>query len=299
MRALGIGVGDEVIVPANTFIATAEAVTAAGAIPRFVDVDPDTLLITPGIIEAAIGARTAAVIPVHLFGNMPDMVGIEQVCQDRNLTLIEDAAQAHGASHLGRRAGAWGTASSFSFYPGKNLGAFGDGGAITTNDRTLADKVRSLANHGRSAHDRHCHDLIGRNSRLDALQAGILSVKLRHLDRWNASRRAAAAVYQEHLPEPVRMVATTNGTEPVRHVLAVEVNDRNRIALALEEHGVGVGIHYPIPCHVQPAFIQFAGEHLPVCELAADRLLSLPMHPTLSTADVERVCDALREAVHA
>jgi dTDP-4-amino-4,6-dideoxygalactose transaminase len=214
----GIGPGDEVIVPANTFLATAEAVCNVGAAPVFVDVDPDTLLIEAPAVEAAITSRTSAVMVVHLYGQMADVDAIGAVCERAGIALIEDAAQAHGATWNGRRAGSFGVAAGFSFYPGKNLGAFGDGGIVVTDDDDLAERVRSIANHGRSFTDRDSHPNLGRNSRLDGLQAAVLDVKLDHLDRWNAGRRAAHAAYREFLPETVRLVGTRPEVEGVYHL---------------------------------------------------------------------------------
>jgi len=293
LAALGIGRGDEVIVPANTFIATVEAVHAVGARPRFVDVRPDTLLIDPEAVAAAINRATAAVIGVHLFGQMVDVDRLGALAERHGLAFIEDAAQAHGARYRGRRAGSAGVAGAFSFYPGKNLGALGDGGAVVTDDAQLAARIRSMADHGRSATDRQLHDLRGRNSRLDALQAAVLSVKLPHLDAGNERRRALMARYRENLPAFCTPVAEDPQGEPVYHLAVVQVPDRDRVAGALTAAGIGWGVHYRVPCHLQPAFAEFT-ERLPVAERAAERILSLPMSPTLSDDQVIRVCEVLR-----
>lgn len=298
LAGLGIGPGDEVIVPANTFIATAEAVCAVEARPRFVDVCPDTLLIDPQAVQAAITGSTAAVIAVHLYGQMVDPEPLSAVAARHGLALIEDAAQAHGASHRGYRAGSVGIAAGFSFYPGKNLGALGDAGAVVTSDATLAERVRCLANHGRSARDRHLHTRIGRNSRLDSLQAAVLSAKLRRLDADNNRRSVAMAAYRELLPDHCVPVVVQPGAEPVYHLAVVQVRDRAAVTTALTGAGVGWGLHYPVPCHRQPAFADSgcgapAGS-LPIAEAAADRILSLPMAPTLGDGQLARVCDVLR-----
>ena len=294
--ALGIGPGDEVIVPANTFVATAEAVCGVGARPRFVDVLPDTLELDPDAVAAAVGRRSAAVVAVHMFGQMADVQRIEAVTKRHGLALIEDAAQAHGARFAGRRAGSVGVAAGFSFYPGKNLGALGDGGAVVSDDTALTARVRSLASHGRCAADRHHHDLRGRNSRLDTLQAAILSTKLRHLDAQNERRRALMREYRAGLPADCVPLAEHPLAEPVHHLAIVQVPVRSAATAALDADGIGWGLHYPVPCHRQTAFAEFADRPLPVTEGAAERILSLPMSPTLTTAHIDRVCAALQEA---
>jgi dTDP-4-amino-4,6-dideoxygalactose transaminase len=302
LRGLGIGTGDEVIIPTNTFIATAEAVFATGARPRFVDVCPDTLLIDPDAVVAAINGSTAAIIAVHLYGQMVDPERISAIADAHGLALIEDAAQAHGARHLGRHAGSVGIAAGFSFYPGKNLGALGDGGAVVTSDLALAEAIRSMANHGRSATDRYLHDLPGRNSRLDTLQAALLSAKLPRLDADNAQRASAMAVYREMLPQGCTPVSVQPGAEPVYHLAVIQVDDRHKVGAALTAAGIGWGVHYPIPCHQQPALAALRGsvpdaQQLPVAEHVTSRILSLPMSPTLSVEQVVRVCDVLGGAL--
>ncbi len=298
LAGLGIGRGDEVIVPANTFIATAEAVCATGARPRFVDVCPDTLLIDPDAAEAAINSSTAAIIAVHLYGQMVDPERISAIAAAHGLALIEDAAQAHGARHRGTTAGSVGVAAGFSFYPGKNLGALGDGGAVVTSDLALADRIRSMANHGRSATDRHLHNLVGRNSRLDSLQAALLSAKLPWLDAGNIRRAAAMAAYREMLPQRCPPVSVQPGAEPVYHLAVIQVDDRHQVTEALTAAGIGWGVHYPVPCHQQPALATFpAVQKLPVAEAAAGRILSVPMSPTLTIEQVARVCDVLGGAL--
>ncbi|MGH3935801.1 MAG: DegT/DnrJ/EryC1/StrS family aminotransferase [Pseudonocardiaceae bacterium] len=302
LAGLGIGRGDEVIVPANTFIATAEAVCATGAWPRFVDVCPDTLLIDPDAVQAAINTSTAAIIAVHLYGQMVEPERISAIAAAHGLALIEDAAQAHGARHRGAIAGSVGVAAGFSFYPGKNLGALGDGGAVVTSDLALAEKIRSIANHGRCAADRHLHDFIGRNSRLDTLQAALLSAKLPRLDAGNARRAAAMAAYREMLPQHCTPVSVQPGAEPVYHLAVIQVDDRRRVGEALTAAGIGWGVHYPIPCHQQPPFTAShesrpVVQSLPVAERAAGRILSVPMSPTLTVEQIDRVCDVLGGAL--
>jgi dTDP-4-amino-4,6-dideoxygalactose transaminase len=308
LSGLGIGRGDEVIVPANTFIATAEAVCATGARPRFVDVCPDTLLIDPDAAQAAINSSTVAIIPVHLYGQMVDPGPISAIAAAHGLALVEDAAQAHGARHQGTTAGSVGVAAGFSFYPGKNLGALGDGGAVVTSDLALADRIRCMANHGRSESDRYLHDLVGRNSRLDTLQAALLSAKLPLLDAGNARRAAAMAAYREMLPHGCTPVSVQPGAEPVYHLAVIQVDDRHEVSDALTAAGVGWGVHYPIPCHQQPALATLhtsapvaqklpMTQKFPIAERAAGRILSLPMSPTLTIEQVARVCDVLGGAL--
>lgn len=293
LAGLGIGPGDEVIVPGNTFIATAEAVVAVGARPRFVDVLPDTLLLDPTAVEAAVNAATAAVMAVHLYGQMADVAALGSITDRLGLALIEDAAQAHGARFDGRRAGSVGVAAGFSFYPGKNLGALGDGGAITTSDPDLATRIRRTADHGRSASSRYHHDLRGRNSRLDTLQAALLSAKLSSLDVANAARRRAMSTYRSLLPLECRPVDVHPSAEAVHHLAVVQVPDRAVATSALDAAGVGWGVHYPVPCHHQPAFTEYSAE-LPVVEDVSEKIVSLPMSSTLTDPQVERVCDSLR-----
>ncbi len=289
LAGLRIGPGDEVIVPTNTFVATAEAVVAVGATPRFVDVLPDTLLIDPAATEAAVGPRTAAIMAVHLYGQVADMTALSAVATRHGLALIEDAAQAHGARFEGRPAGSFGVAGSFSFYPGKNLGALGDGGAVVSDDAALVARIRQLADHGRSRVDRYAHELSGRNSRLDTLQAAVLQVKLPSLDAVNRGRVAAVERYRQTLPAWCRPVSVHPAAEPVFHLAVVQVPDRAAATRALDEAGIGWGIHYPVPCHQQPAFATYATGPLPVAEAAADHILSLPLSPTLSADQVNRV----------
>jgi dTDP-4-amino-4,6-dideoxygalactose transaminase len=295
LMALGIGPGDEVIVPANTFIATTEAVVLAGATPVFTDVSPETLLLTPAQLEAAVTQRTAAVIVVHLYGQMPDMDLLSRSADAAGIALIEDGAQAHGASWLGRPAGSIGRAGCFSFYPAKNLGAFGDAGAIVTADADLAARLRSLRDHGCSQRSRYDHPLVGTNSRLDALQAVVLTAKLRRLDGWTEARRSVAARYRAAFGDgPVRLVAEEPGSRGSYHLAVARLPDRAGTARQLAAAGIETQVHYPIPCHQQPPYRRFATRPLPVTEKTAGEILSLPMFPHLSDGQVTRVCDAIR-----
>jgi dTDP-4-amino-4,6-dideoxygalactose transaminase len=297
LAALGIGAGDEVIVPANTFIGTAAAVVRAGARPRFADVSDETLLMTPATMAAVVTPQTRAVIVVHLYGQVGDMDGLTAAAAEHGLAVVEDAAQAHGATWAGRRAGSLGTAACFSFYPGKNLGAFGDAGAVVTSEPDLADKVRALANHGRmsgSAHYEHVY--VGRNSRMDALQAIALSGKLARIPAWSDRRQQLAARYREQLiGTPVRLAATDPRAEHVYHLLVARVADRDRVQAELSDRGIQTGVHYPVPCHQQPPLRQFADGPMPVAEQAAAEIISLPMFPHMTPDQVDVVCDALAE----
>ncbi len=292
---LGIGKGDEVIVPANTFVATAEAVAAVGARPRFVDIDPKTQLLTAEIVADGITSSTAAVVVVHLHGSMPDMRGIAEICERAGIALVEDAAQAHGATHCGRRAGSWGVAAGFSFYPGKNLGALGDAGAITTSDEILAASIRRLANHGRSSTQPGHHDVAGRNSRLDGVQAAVLSAKLVYLDQWNDRRREVAQRYDAALDPHIVRYSIPVETNSVHHLYVIETESREDVRSQLTDRGVATGLHYPVPCHLLQPFAGMTAQHLPVAEARAGRILSLPMHPMLSEPQVDFVCEQFNE----
>ena len=298
LMALRIGPGDEVIVPANTFIAAAEAVVLAGATPVFADVSPDTLLLTPAQVEAAISYRTAAVIVVHLYGQMPDMDALSRSAENAGIALIEDAAQAHGASWRGRRAGSIGRSGCFSFDPASNLGAFGDAGAVVTADATLAVRLRSLRDHGCSRHSRHDHERVGINSRLDSLQAAVLTAKLSRLDAWTAARRSIAARYRAAFGDgSASMVAEEPGSRGAYHLAVARVSDRAGIRHHLAVAGIETQIHYPIPCHWQVPYRHFAPRPLPVVERSAGQVLSLPMFPHMSDDRVTQVCDAICDAL--
>ena len=290
LRAVGVHPGGEVIIPANTFIATAEAASRIGAVPVPVDVDPVHLLMDPAAVRAAVGPRTEAIVPVHLFGQVAPVEELGKIAADAGVPLVEDAAQAQGARHNGRSAGTFGLAAGTSFYPGKNLGAAGDGGAVTTSDAEVARTVRVIAAHG-SAH-KYDHEVIGFNSRLDTIQAVVLSAKLRRLEAWNAGRRAAAARYGELLAgvAGVQLPVTAEGNEDIWHLYVVQVEERDRVLAQLTAAGVGAGIHYPTPVHLTAAYagLGFGAGAFPVAEAAADRILSLPMFPHL-TAEQQAV----------
>jgi dTDP-4-amino-4,6-dideoxygalactose transaminase len=297
LRGLDIGAGDEVIVPANTFVATAEAVLLAGARPRFVDVDPATLLLTAEIIEAAVTSATRAVVVVHLYGQMPDMDAIVTATDRLGIALVEDAAQAHGARWGAERSGSFGIAGCFSFYPGKNLGAFGDAGAVVTSDPELAERLRSMRDHGRTEGGHYQHGIFGVNSRLDAVQAVVLSAKLAHLDEWNAARRTLIARYRNGLDSgPVRLIDELQGGTGVHHLAVARVANRDAVRANLSARGIATGIHYPTPCHLLAPYAAFSAGPLPVVESAADELVSLPIYPHLHVDEVDRVCDELRAA---
>ncbi|MBL8132376.1 MAG: DegT/DnrJ/EryC1/StrS family aminotransferase [Anaerolineae bacterium] len=302
LKALGVGPGDEVITTPHTFIATVEPIELLGAKTVFVDIDPQTYNIDPAQIEAAITSRTRVIMPVHLYGQIAPMEAIMEIARRHGLSVVEDAAQAHGAERNGQRAGAWGAAACFSFYPGKNLGAYGDGGAVCTNDAALADKIAKLRDHGRTS--KYAHDEIGYGERLDSLQAAILGAKLPHLDAWNAGRRAVAAIYDAALKDVpgVRTPHVDPAGLPIYHIYCVQVEgDRDSILKALNGRGVGAGIHYPIPCHLQGAMAhggQGVGS-FPVSERAAAAILSLPIYAEMSSSDAEAVIDALIESLNA
>lgn len=298
LRALGIGPGDEVIVPGNTFVATAEAVAFVGARPRFVDVDPETLLMDPDAAAAAIGRATRAIIAVHLYGQLADVEALQRLSALAGIALIEDAAQAHGATWRGRRAGAFGLAGCFSFYPSKNLGAAGDAGAVVTDDPDLAASIRRLTDHGRAQGHPHTHASIGTTGRIDALQAAVVHAKLPWLDEWNARRRRSADHYRKLLADtPAAPVSWRFDEAHVAHLFVVQVPHRDRVRMLLEREGIETGVHYPIPCHLTPAFSAHRNGRIPVVERSAGRVLSLPMHPRLEPHDVDRVCDILLRSV--
>lgn len=289
LRALGVGPGDEVIVPSMTFVATAEAVVHVGATPVLADVDARTLLLDAAAVDAVRTQRTKAVIPVHLYGHVVPF-HLLRAWRDSGLIVVEDAAQAHLATWHGHAVGSVGHAACFSFYPGKNLGAMGDGGAVVSDDVELVAEVRRLRDHGRS--DKYVHEKVGFCSRLDALQAAILSVKLRHLPAWTEARRAVAAHYRDRLG--ACLVPWEEGA--VHHLVVAQVDERERLRQALAEQGVATGIHYPVPLSRQPALAPWA-RSTPVSESAAGRVVSLPVDPFMTDDDVDAVCDAF-ERVH-
>ena len=297
LRALGIGPGDEVVLPTNTFVATAEAVVLAGAVPRFADVDPDTLLLTPETLRAAVTRATSAVIVVHLYGQMADMDALTRTAAELDIELIEDAAQSQGARWRDVRAGAWGSVGCFSFYPGKNLGAFGDAGAVVTSDEQVAERMRSIRDHGRADGGHYQHDRFGLNSRLDALQAVVLNAKIPRLDGWNAQRRELVDHYRRCLdPEAAKLVTVAPDAEAVHHLAVAQVDDRDQVREALLARGIQTGIHYPTPCHRLPPYAGYFGNGaLAVSEAAAERIISLPVYPHMTMAEVESVATELNQ----
>jgi dTDP-4-amino-4,6-dideoxygalactose transaminase len=299
LRALGVGRGDEVVVPANTFIATAEAVRRAAATVVCADVDDDSLLLDPAAVDAALTSRTRAVIPVHLFGQMAPVEAIRPIAERVGAVVIEDAAQSQGATRYGQHAGTMGAAAGTSFYPGKNLGAFGDAGAAITSDPDVARHMRLLSQHGSLV--KYQHEAFGFNSRLDTLQAVVLRAKLRRLDAWNALRAEAAERYDEMLADlpDVRLPVTLPGNVHVWHLYVVQVPERDRVLADLNSAGVGAGIHYPVPLHLTGPFADERHPRgaFPVAEAAADEILSLPLYPGITEGQQQHVVDVLADAL--
>jgi dTDP-3-amino-3,4,6-trideoxy-alpha-D-glucose transaminase len=294
LKALGVGPGDEVITVAHTAVATVAAIELAGATPVFVDIDPHSGTIDPALIPTAVSERTRAIVPVHLYGRPADLEPILAVAGERGLYVLEDCAQAHGALYHGRPVGSWGDVAAFSFYPTKNLGAMGDGGAIVTADAAIAERVRMLRQYG--WRERYISDIPGYNSRLDELQAAILRVKLGHLDAHNASRRELAAVYAEQLKGlPVTLPGEQPRTEHVYHLYVVQTPQREALQAHLKAVGIATAVHYPVPVHRQPAYhrLGYTAGSLPHTERAAQTVLSLPMHPHLKPADIDVVAESI------
>jgi dTDP-4-amino-4,6-dideoxygalactose transaminase len=296
MLALDIGPGDEVITVPNTFIATTEAISLCGAKPILVDVDPQTYTMDPAALKKAITPKTRAIIPVQLFGQTADMDPIIAIAKASGIPVIEDACQAHGAEYKGRRAGSLGIAAAFSFYPGKNLGACGEAGAITTNDAGIAEKARMIREHGQIK--KYVHKVIGWNARMDGIQGAILSVKLRHLDAWNDGRRKAAGMYRELLAgaKEVTLPVEAKYAKHIYHVFAVRVRERDRLLKELADRGIHSAIHYPGPIHLQQAYagLGLPAGSFPVAEKCAEEYLSLPMYPELTKDQAAYVADNLR-----
>ncbi len=296
LMACGIGPGDEVIVPSFTFFATAETASVLGAVPVFVDVDPVSYTITAAEIEKAITPRTRAIIPVHLYGQAVDLDPIRALADKHNLHVIEDAAQAHGAEYKGRRVGGLGAAGCFSFYPSKNLGAYGEAGAVVTNDEDLARQLRLLRQHGQTS--KYAHAIVGYNFRLEELQAAVLNVKLAYLDKWNNGRRERAARYNELLSDTELVLPREmEYSRHVYHVYAVQCDDRDELQNRLAAKGIQSGVHYPIPIHLQPAYasLGYKAGDLPVTERLSERVLSLPLFAELTDAQQQAVVDAIRQ----
>ncbi|HLA43690.1 MAG TPA: DegT/DnrJ/EryC1/StrS family aminotransferase [Aggregatilineales bacterium] len=298
LKSMGIGVGDEVITVSHTFIATGEAITMTGATVRFVDIDPRTYTFDPAKLEAAITDKTKAIIPVHLYGQIADMDAIMQIAEKHHLFVLEDAAQAHGATYKGKKAGSIGHMAAFSFYPGKNLGAYGDAGAIVTNNDEYARFAEMYANHGRLT--KYEHEFEGVNSRLDGLQAAVLGIKLLHINQWNKERQQAATWYDELLAPLSQYVVTPYilpGNESVFHLYVIQVPERDRLLERLKENGIAGGVHYPVPLHEQPAYryLEHKPEDFPVTSKVAAKIVSLPMFPEIT----QEQCRAVAEVVAA
>ncbi len=295
LKALGVGPGDEVVTVANSFIATPEAILALGAVPVFVDIDPETCNIAVDRIPEKITERTKAIVPVHLYGRPADMEGILAIARERGLKVVADAAQAHGAELAGRPVAQWGDAVCFSFYPGKNLGAYGDAGAVVTQDADLADRIARLKDHGRK--EKYTHTLVGVNSRLDTIQAAVLKTKLPHLGRWNEARRDAARRYREGLEGlPLSLPCESEGATSVYHLFVVQTDERDRLQAHLRERNIATGVHYPVPLPLQPSLADLGHRpgDFPATEAAARRILSLPMYPELTEDQVARVIAEVR-----
>ncbi len=294
LRAHGIGAGDEVLVPAMTWISTASAVVSVGAKPVFVDIDPAYYTIDETLIEEHITPQTKAIIPVHFYGNMANMDAIMDIATKHNLTVIEDCAQAHGAALNGKKAGTWGHSASFSFYPGKNLGAYGDAGGMLTNDDHIAAQCRMITNHGQAG--KHNHQLIGRNSKLDGLQAAILSVKLKYLDQWTEARINNAATYSQLLDEGT-LPQTRPNSKHVFHLYVVQVPERDKLIEVLKAENIFAGIHYPVSLPYLTAFAAYnhTPSDFPVAYAFQSKIISLPMYAELTEAEIKQVATVVNE----
>jgi dTDP-4-amino-4,6-dideoxygalactose transaminase len=296
LKGMGIGTGDEVITAANTFIATVAAIVYTGATPVLVDVDPLSRNIDCGKMESAITPRTKVIIPVHLYGCMADMNKINEIARRHNVLVLEDACQAHGAKLKGRPAGSFGIAGAFSFYPGKNLGAYGEGGAVVTSDKELVRTIRKLRDHG--SEKKYYHDIIGYNARMEGIQGAVLGVKLGHLDKWNRERNRVVARYREKLAGiPVTVPTELADYYQVYHLFVIESDRRDELQSHLNNAGITTLIHYPIPIHRQKAYLQIVSDpgQYPVTEKLANRILSLPIYPELANEQIDYVADKIGE----
>lgn len=296
IKALGIGAGDEVLTVSHTFISTVDAIVKNGATPVFIDVDPDTCCMDESQVEEKITPRTKAILPVHIYGQAAAMGAIREIADQHGLRVIEDACQAHGAEQHGRKAGTFGDASCFSFYPTKNLGAYGDGGIVLTDDESLYEQLKMLRNYGQQR--KYYHEFIGYNSRLDEIQAAILGVKLKHLDGWNEKRRRLARLYDEQLEgSGVILPVEREGNKHVYYVYAIRSRDREHLQQYLTGHGIQTQVHYPVPVHRQSAYQTLANTYsLPVTEQVSRETLSLPMHPWLSDEEVISIAETVKAA---
>ena len=296
LRCLDVGPGDEVVTVSMTFIATAWAISYVGATPVFVDIDPVRRTLDPENLEAAITSRTKAIVPVHLFGMPAEMDRIMAIAERHGLPVIEDAAQAHGAKYRGRRVGQFGKIACFSFYPSKNLGAYGEGGALITNDASIAQRARSLRDHAQS--QKYLHDEIGYNYRMDSFQAAVLAIKLERLDAWNAARADRAACYTELLKgSSYKLPVQLSDSECVWHCYVIETPERERVRSALQDAGIDTAVHYPVPVHLQKVYahLGYRAGDLPVTEMLCQRCLSLPIYPELSKEKIYTVASVLRD----
>lgn len=295
MKSMGFGPGDELITAANTFIATAEGIGWTGATPVFVDCEPDYYNIDPTKIEAAITEKTKAIVPVHLYGQAADMDPIMEIAKKHNLKVIEDCAQSHGGTYNGKVTGTMGDAGCFSFYPGKNLGAYGDAGAIVTDSEDLATEIRKLGDHGSNV--KYQHDFQGTNSRLDGIQGAVLSVKLKHLDNWTERRREVAERYNEGLKDVCVVPQTLEGVKHCFHLYVIQVNNREEVMNHLQEQDIASGIHYPVALPVTPAYshLGYTADQFPVACGIQDKIMSLPMHGDLTDEDVDLVIEEVRK----
>jgi dTDP-4-amino-4,6-dideoxygalactose transaminase len=296
LLAAGVKPGDEVITAANTFIATCAAISHCGASPVLVDVDPSTYNLNPGLLADAITPKTRAILPVHLYGRPAPMDPINAIASDAGITVIEDACQAHGADYQGKRTGQWGRAACFSFYPGKNLGAYGEGGAVVTDDDDWAERIRMWRDHGQSR--KYHHEMLGFNYRMEGIQGAVLNVKLKHLDEWNSRRRSRADRYRERFAGTgVVLPPPDDEARSVYHLFVIQVNDRTRFQKDLKAEEIDTLIHYPIPVHQQPAYPSLNGQRFPVTDEIADRIVSLPMFAELSDEQIDFVADVAKKSI--
>jgi dTDP-4-amino-4,6-dideoxygalactose transaminase len=297
LRALNIGGSDEVITASHTFVSTVDSIVRCGAKPVFVDVELDTYCINAAKIVEKITERTKAIVPVHLYGHPANLDQILKIARQYGLSVVEDACQAHGAEYKGKKVGSFGNAGCFSFYPVKNLGAYGDGGMVTTNDRSLAERVKLLRNYGQSS--KYHHDLVGINSRLDELQAAMLRVKLSRLDEWNEKRRRLAELYKEILKQTdVLLPSERVGAKHVYHLFVIRLAERDKCQRLLQKQGIQTQIHYPIPVHKQKAYKAFEGtKNLAVTQMICNEILSLPLYPSLTEEEVAYVGEATKDAI--
>ena len=296
LEAAGVGPGDEVITVSYTFVATAESILHLGATPVFVDIQPGTYNIDPNLVRQAITPRTKAIVPVHIYGTPCEMGALENLATEHDLRLVEDCAQAHLAKYDGKSVGTFGQVGSFSFYPGKNLGACGDAGCVVSDDADTITRVKKLLDHGRET--KYLHDIVGYNRRMDAMQAAILGVKLRYLEEWTSRRRENAAYYDSMLtPAGFQVIEPPDNVDPVYHLYVIQLSNRDETEEALQANNIGFGVHYPTPLHLQPslAHLGYKRGALPVTESVSDRVISLPMCAELTRTEIERVCDVVLE----